>query len=325
MSFLRRAARPFAAYFNRQFDRVSAHVTDEADLTRERLSTMIDGIEDRIGRLEYFDPDAIVEWLDRHPSVASAVIDRSARRLIGHSVGDLPAGVLDLLNWGSSHTSPAAQIGLWFNPPVYIGLQPGGAAEIGVNERIVEVPYALGVASRLPQGSLALDVGAAESTLALSLASLGIETIALDRRRYPLAHPHLTAVMSKIEDWGGPPRPLDAAFCVSTVEHIGLGHYGEDTAPADQDRLTMSRLLEWTADEGVLVFTAPYGRFHVDNFQRTYDADHLDALLEGWKVIDKLVYVQTSPSTWELSRTNEPPSSEAAGRSAVLLQARPRR
>ena len=301
------------------------HVTDEADLTRERLSTRISGVEDRIGRLETVEANAIVDWIERHPSDAPVIIDQAARLLIGRSATDLPAGVLDLLNWASSYASPAAQIGMWFNPPVYVGLQPGGRAQVDVNERIVEVPYALAVAARLPMGSLALDLGAAESTLALSLASLGIDTIALDRRPYPLSHPRLTAVMEKVEDWAGPPRPLDAVFCLSTVEHIGLGYYGEDSAGPDQDRLTMNRLLGWIADDGILVFTAPYGPWYVDNFQRTYDDDHLDALLEGWKVVDKLVYQQTASSIWELSEAGRPASHETGGRSVVLLQAQPRR
>jgi hypothetical protein len=196
---------------------------------------------------------------------------------------------------------------------------------VDVNERIVEVPYALAVASRLAAGSLALDVGAAESTLALSLASLGIETIALDRRPYPLAHPRLTAVMAKVEEWSGPPRPLDAVFCVSTIEHIGLGHYGEDEASADQDRVTMKRLLDWIADDGVLVLTAPYGRWHVDDFQRTYDEDHLDALLDGWNVIHKVVSHKTAPSTWELGQIDPSTLAAEERRSVVLLQAQPRR
>jgi hypothetical protein len=131
--------------------------------------------------------------------------------------------------------------------------------------------------------------------------------------------------MEKVEDWAGPPRPLDAVFCLSTVEHIGLGYYGEDSAGPDQDRLTMNRLLGWIADDGILVFTAPYGPWYVDNFQRTYDDDHLDALLEGWKVVDKLVYQQTASSIWELSEAGRPASHETGGRSVVLLQAQPRR
>jgi hypothetical protein len=312
---------------------LSAQVTGEATRTREQLSALIGGLDARAAHLpeEAVTPDgrvdvgAIAEWLESDPSTATTMTDLIARRLIGRSIADMPGGALDLLNWGSTYTSPAAQVGLWFNPPVSVGLLPGGRAEVVVNERIVEAPYALAVAGRLPPGSLALDLGAAESTLALSLASLGIDTIALDRRPYPLGHPRLTAVMEKVEDWAGPPRPLDAIFCVSTVEHIGLGHYGTDSAGSDDDRLTMNRLLDWIADEGILVFTAPYGCWQMDNFQRTYDDDHLDALLEGWKVVEKLVYQQTAPSLWELRGADGPTGPEAVGRSVVLLQARPRR
>ena len=44
-------------------------------------------------------------------------------------------------------------------------------------------------------------MGASESTVALSLASLGYEVTAIDPRPYPFDHPRLRVVVGNVEDW----------------------------------------------------------------------------------------------------------------------------
>lgn len=256
------------------------------------------------------------------------LLPTAADRLIGEHVGlpvaDLGPGAAAFLNWATGHTGPSGQAGVWLNPPVTVLHGEGWVRHNDVNERIVEVPYAMGVAASLAPSARVLDVGAAESTLALSLASLGLDVIAIDLRPYPFEHPKVRAVEGPIQDWSGPEEGLDAIFCVSSIEHFGLGAYGEEAGGTDLDRRVVERFGRWLVPGGELVLTAPYGPWALGDQQRVYDAAHLDALLEGWKVLDRRICVQTGRDRWESADGEPPPSTWADGtRGVVLLRAAP--
>jgi hypothetical protein len=62
----------------------------------------------------------------------------------------------------------------------------------------------------------------------------------------------------------------------------------------------------------------------VDELQRTYDAEHLDALLQGWQVLERAVCVQTGPSCWERADGEPPPGTwDGGARGVVLVRATP--
>jgi hypothetical protein len=253
-------------------------------------------------------------------------------RIVGaHEGVRLPIGpgTADLLNWSNGHNGPAAQAGVWFNPPVTVFHHDGTVRANDVNERIVEIPYVLGAVASLPAGSLVLDFGATESTVSLSLASLGLDVVAADLRPYPLTHPRIEPLVGPIESWSGPSRPLDAVVCLSALEHVGLGAYDEAPtvtpvhgAGGDLDRTIAELFRGWLRDGGELVLTAPYGRWEVGETQRVYDAAHLDAVLAGWTVREKVVCVQTAHDRWERA-DGEPPAStwDDGTRGVVLVRA----
>ena len=81
----------------------------------------------------------------------------AADRVVGAFEGvQLPIGpgTADFLNWAAGHTGPAAQAGVWFNPAVSVFHHDGTVVPGGVNERIVEVPWAFAAAASLEPGSL---------------------------------------------------------------------------------------------------------------------------------------------------------------------------
>jgi hypothetical protein len=246
------------------------------------------------------------------------MLDGGVRWLIETDLSFLRRGMAHLLNWATGHTGYAAQAGLWFNDPVVPEHRPGEVVLRHVTERIVEFPYALAATASLRPGSLVLDLGACESRLALSLASLGFQTIALDQRTYPLVHPNLTVVTSNVEDWE-PREPLDAIFCISTLEHLGLPAYGIERTDMDLDRKTIGRLRSWLNEQGLLVLTVPFGEWSIDDFQRSYDSKHLAKLLEGWVVRDYRICIQTTPHTWELQPVEQLQDSFPEGTRAVAL------
>ena len=214
-----------------------------------------------------------------------------------HSIDEINERVATLLNFASSHESFAAQANLWFNPPLLVGYEPGGVTIRWVNERIVEVPYTFKALSRVEPEAAILDVGATESTLCLSLATLGYNVTAIDPRPNPLSHERLRTVVGNIEEWDTD-TTFDAVVCLSTIEHIGSGDYGQEASERRVDLEAMKRMRELTSPGGVLVLTTAVGEAGNDESGRVYDRAGLDELLEGWDVTDLSLVQRRDATTW---------------------------
>jgi SAM-dependent methyltransferase len=227
--------------------------------------------------------------------------DRWRQAMRTGSVDDIDEEVARLLNYAGTHEGFAAQRGLWFNPPLALRYSAGDVVLEETIERIVEVPYVLRALAHVEAGATVLDVGATESLLAISLASLGYDVTALDPRPYPFDHPSLRTVVASIQDWDHE-GVFDAVVCLSTVEHIGLGAYGEAPAAEGSDLAAMKRMRELTKPGGLFVLTVPVGKADANEFQRTYDAAGLDALLEGWKVEDLTITRRKDRRTWVVEK-----------------------
>jgi hypothetical protein len=234
----------------------------------------------------------------------------------GHGpLSGLDGALADAINVASGHRGFAAQAGLWFNPPVTVELGEGRAAISDINERIVELPFALGQLARLSPPARILDIGGAESTFSLSAASLGYAVTVLDPQGVPYEHPNLTAFSCRLEDWTHDDKPFDAAFLISAIEHFGLGAYGEQADAAGADRQALERVRDLLSEDGLLVLTTPYGERSVNDFERIYDDAALDELLDGWQILERRTIVRMDRRTWL------PGGEGSAG--AVLIAATP--
>lgn len=309
-------AAEFANTFRRSTDRLRA----ELDRMWAFATAGVEpGLADLISRSAAGEHDASIEL----GKLVHDQLPEAADRVVGAAQGSrLPIGpgTADFLNWSLGHTGPAAQAGVWVNQAINYFHHDGTVRLGDVNERIVELPWVMGLATSLAPGSLVLDFGAMESTVALSLAALGLDVIAADLRPYPFRHPRIRSLVGPIEQWEGPDRPLDAVVCVSALEHVGIGAYGEMATDGDLDREIVERFARWLKPGGEIAFTAPYGRWQVDELQRVYDATHLDALFAGWEVTARAICVQTAPDTWE--RVEEEPDWSDGKRGVILLRAR---
>jgi SAM-dependent methyltransferase len=214
-----------------------------------------------------------------------------------HSLADLDDGVARILNYASSHHGFASDANLWFNPPVLVAYASGDVGVRWVNERIAEIPYAFRALSRVAPGARILDVGATESTVSLSLASLGYDVTAIDPRPNPLSHERLHTVVGQIEEWNSDSE-FDAVLCLSTIEHLGTGEYDQEGTERRIDLDAMKRMHELTKPGGALVLTTAVGGASSNESSRVYDRAGLDELLEGWEVEDLTLLQRKDATSW---------------------------
>lgn len=280
------------------------HFEDLLQELQETAKTMGRQLVDRIDSLGHSD---YVQRLDHATSMPLSRLDGAAANLINHAAG---------------HRGFAAQAGLWFNPPVTVELGEGGARLAHVNERIVEIPFAMRALGRLEPPARILDIGAAESTFSLSAAALGYRVTALDLHPLPYSHPLLESVVGRFEDWDPGEARFDAVFLISTIEHVGLGAYGEPVGDGDADLALLARVREQLlSDDGLLVLTTPHGAADQDALERTYDDASLARLLDGWTMLEQRVVQRTDDRTWMPREQSD--ASEGPG--VVMVLATPAR
>ena len=143
-----------------------------------------------------------------------------------------------------------------------------------VSERTIE--NALVLRSLRDVDATLLDFGGFESLLPLQLAALGLNVTVLDQRRYPFGHPNLTVRCGDLLDPGlSFGTGFDTVISISTIEHLGLGAYGEAQKGRDADARGVQVLWEWVRHGGRLLASVPIGKRAVFDDFRVYDDQDL--------------------------------------------------
>ena len=310
----RRAANEMATYIGRELRRFDEGLQGGFGLLRDasqELDQSVGEVQRSVGEVQR-SVGEVQGSVGEVVSLVKELKQKSTRELFSDRLGcavrqpldALEAPLAEALNYAGSHRGFVAQAGLWFNPPVVVELSEGAARPTVVNERIVEIPFAMGELATLEPGARIIDIGAAESTFALSAASLGYRVTAIDLRSMPdFKHPNLELVIQRFEDWQAPVDGFDAAFLISTIEHVGLGaygeaHYGEDSVGAGADRALVDCLGNRLAKHGKLILTVPYGDASIGDLERSYDDAGLDRLLDGWRILKRRICVQLGQLQW---------------------------
>lgn len=302
-SVLRRIAARFLRYFDHRFEEIKALLREQP--TRADTEQVVTSQVNAAMAYVSIDVAAAAEavsgmaaTMDRR--ITRFLTDQQARDVVQSGMqGRYTPELVAYLNHVLSFDGPIADRSLLMNHPLTVLFDEKGPRLFEVNERIVEIPFVLRACAWLSPGSVVVDVGATESTLALSLASMGHHVTALDPRPYPFTHPNLTVVAKDVEGWT-PPGPAALVIAVSAVEHFGLGHYTSTGAtPADADQRALERIRQWLAPHGRLVLTVPTGTASTDEFQRVYDEPRLKQLVDGWTIVEASYSVRTSEVVWE--------------------------
>ncbi|MEH1798362.1 MAG: DUF268 domain-containing protein [Nostoc sp.] len=214
-------------------------------------------------------------------------------------------------NQPSSNEESKIASGLWFNEPIIVGYHENGEAYwAGTNERIFEKTFVLQSLARLYESSsiTVLDVGAAESLLSYELASFNYSVTAIDIRPIALFHPNLKFVKTDICNPVLPPASFDCVIALSTLEHIGLGWYGDETGES-YDIKAVQQISLLLKPEGSFILTVPYGKKALTPVHRIYNQESLQKLIQDFKIVQISYGVRKDDFTWTITE-NELEASE---------------
>jgi SAM-dependent methyltransferase len=217
------------------------------------------------------------------------------------------------------YTGKIAEAGLWFNPPVVVQLQDDRPRVVAVTERIVEHIF---VHTRLPRPpARVLDLGCAESTNALEMASLGYDVVGVDLRELPLAHASLQTLRADIGNLPLPDDSFDVVVSLSTIEHVGLDWYAK-TPEGTDDHKVIAEVKRVLRPGGRLVLTIPFGRHTVTPVHRVYDRPMLDALLAPLRRVETCFAIRDGDSwsyTTDVGRAERADSAERVSAVALVV------
>ncbi len=128
-------------------------------------------------------------------------------------------------------------------------------ATLRVNARYHEQTFALHFLKKhIPDHASVLDIGSSESDFPLLLHASDYEVTAFDQRDYPFTRS--VKGDASLLDTYFPSSQFDAITVISTIEHIGLGAYGDPQYETSYGKLihTWKNLLK---DQGVMILSLP--------------------------------------------------------------------
>jgi len=161
--------------------------------------------------------------------------------------------------------------------------------------RIVEYPWIL---RDIPSKGRILDVGSTGSQLPLMLAGLGYEVWTIDIRKYDYDGiiNNLNCIIGDIRETNFPDSFFDIILAISTIEHIGLGRYG-DSIDSKGDENALKEIIRIMSNKSVLLMTVPFGKRSISKLHRVYDDASLQSLLNKFK-IEKCEYFKKTDLFW---------------------------
>ncbi len=136
-----------------------------------------------------------------------------------------------------------------------------------------------------------LDVGCWGSLLPEEINKRGHKVFGLDAQNYGKPKGFIF-IKSDILSSDLPFKKLmfDYIICLSTIEHIGVGHYG-DTVKKSGDRIALETMYSLLKNNGRLLLTIPFaGKYSEDDFQRIHTKESFLKLIDGLFKIEKEQY-----------------------------------
>lgn len=166
-----------------------------------------------------------------------------------------------------------------------------------VNERIIEIPFIFRSIGNENFPLKILDFGCTRSWIPISLASMGHEVHGIDLRYYPFLHSNFTFEQVNILDYAG--SDFDCVISVSTLEHVGLGAYGESYDHSAISRV-IHKIYNLLKPGGAFMATLPVGRPSEDEFEKSFLPEEIIGLLadESLDLDQAYYYRRVGGSQW---------------------------
>ncbi|MBI4656796.1 MAG: class I SAM-dependent methyltransferase [Elusimicrobia bacterium] len=164
-------------------------------------------------------------------------------------------------------------------------------------ERIIENNLLYCFLDKLHERSQILDIGYAESTVSLELASMGYKVTGIDMRDFPMTHPNFSSVIGNICQMPFKDESFDLIISISTIEHIGISSYGMTAFP-EGDAKAIKEILRCLKPNGLFYLTVPFGGTQTTAWQRIYNSQSLNSLLRDFEILVSKYYRRYQYKFW---------------------------
>jgi len=130
------------------------------------------------------------------------------------------------------------------------------------------------------------------------LVGLGLKVWTIDVRDYEYkgVSTDLNSIKGDVRKTDFESNFFDVVTAVSTIEHVGLGRYG-DQKDNDGDKESVQEIRRILKPNGTLFLTVPFGKRCITSSYRVYDKEGLETLLSGFKII-KADFFLANDKTW---------------------------
>lgn len=212
---------------------------------------------------------------------------------------ELATEIAATANFYGSAAGPFGKEGFSRTDPVEIVLDNSlKSLWASTNERVVERFWVMNRMPPMARAPKVLDLGCCHSLLALELASNGYDVTAVDGNIYPYQHPNLRALTGDLCALPFPDGHFDTVVLLSTIEHVGLGHYG-DEAGETKDLEAMREAARVLKQGGTLLLTTPFGVRAQNKVHRIYDEPALKRLLASFEILESGFAIRKNDHVWE--------------------------
>lgn len=174
--------------------------------------------------------------------------------------------------------------------------------------RLIEYDFVVSNINAVGSKQKVLDVGCYGSPLPIELANKGHEVYGIDVGDY-LNPQSFNFIKGDIERMPFHDNFFDVVTAVSTIEHIGLGYYGEPITSRG-DKNAMKEIMRVLKPDGKLLVTIPSGIDTIAYLKgripaaRVYSPESLVELLAGFKILE-MSYIVKSNGIWHSASINK--------------------
>jgi hypothetical protein len=132
----------------------------------------------------------------------------------------------------------------------------------------------------------------------MQLAALGYQVVGIDLRDYRFTHPNFTFHQLNLLEFVDR-KGFDYIVSVSTVEHIGLGAYGEKQGTRHLEDV-VAKLIHLLRPGAKLIVTVPVGQEYQDGFLRSFTCGQIRSLFrsEDIALLDERYYLREHLKFW---------------------------